>query len=158
MALDHGASLPLWLELAAAMEAERPLDAAGAAYLVDLRQRHRQKTKFIRVLDEAGLRQPPVSLGACRTRSTALAKAGATSASSSRSSSSWRGGYSSMPETARGCLRSARRWHRTDRLGEERAHPGAEARRRIGGEAGGQRGERGAVGAELAPQCRADSA
>ena len=97
LALEHGASLPLWLELAAAMEAERPLDAASAyardveaqierkqtrsyenavdrvahirtlhgragdrdgfdAYLAELRHRHRQKTKFIRLLDEAGLR------------------------------------------------------------------------------------------------------
>ena len=96
MALEHGASLPLWLELAAAMEPERPLDAASAyvrdveaqidrkqtrsyenavdrvtqirslheragdpdgfdAYLADLRHRHRQKTKFIRLLVEAGL-------------------------------------------------------------------------------------------------------
>ncbi|MCB1015934.1 MAG: hypothetical protein KDB10_12580 [Acidimicrobiales bacterium] len=96
MAVEHGASLALWLELAAAMEAERPLDAAIAyardveaqierkqtrsyenaiervahirtlhdragdpdgfdAYLVDLRHRHRQKTKFIRLLDGAGL-------------------------------------------------------------------------------------------------------
>lgn len=99
MAVGHGASLPLWLELAAAMEAERPLDAASAyardveaqierkqtrsyenavgrvahihtlhdragdpegfdAYLADLRHRHRQKTKFIRLLDEAGLNVP----------------------------------------------------------------------------------------------------
>jgi uncharacterized Zn finger protein len=97
MAVEHGASLPLWLELAGAMEAERPLDAASAyardveaqvdrkqtrsyenavdrvahiralheragdpdgfdVYLVDLRQRHRQKSKFIRLLDEADLR------------------------------------------------------------------------------------------------------
>lgn len=96
MALEHGASLPLWLELAAAMEPERPLDAASAhardveaqvdrkqarsyenavdrvahirtlheragdpdgfdAYLADLRHRHRQKTKFIRLLAAAGL-------------------------------------------------------------------------------------------------------
>ncbi|MGE3621130.1 MAG: hypothetical protein AB7L84_11780, partial [Acidimicrobiia bacterium] len=96
MALDHGASPPLWLELAGAIEPDRPLDAARAysrdveaqidrkqtrsyenavdrvahiralhdraadpegfdAYLVDLRQRHRQKTKFTRLLDEAGL-------------------------------------------------------------------------------------------------------
>ncbi|MCB1039231.1 MAG: hypothetical protein KDA94_06840 [Acidimicrobiales bacterium] len=96
MALEHGASPPLWLELAAAMEPERPLDAASAcardveaqierkqtrsyenavdrvghirtvhdragdpdgfdAYLADLRHRHRQKTKLIRLLDEAGL-------------------------------------------------------------------------------------------------------
>ncbi len=96
LALEHGASLPLWLQLAAAMEAEHPLDAARAyardveaqierkqtrsyenavnrvahirslheragdpdgfdAYLEDLRLRHRQKTKFIRILDEAGL-------------------------------------------------------------------------------------------------------
>lgn len=99
LALEHGASLPLWLELAAAMEAERPLDAASAyardveaqidrkqtrsyenavdrvahirtlhdragdsegfdAYLADLRHRHRPKTKFIRLLDEAGLTTP----------------------------------------------------------------------------------------------------
>lgn len=99
MALEHGASLPLWLELAATMEPERPLDAAGAyardveaqierkqtrsyekavdrvahirtlhdragnpdgfdAYLADLRNRHRQKTKFIRLLDEADLTTP----------------------------------------------------------------------------------------------------
>lgn len=99
MALEHGASLPLWLELAAAMEPERPLDAASAyardveaqierkqtrsyenavdrvahirtlheragdpdgfdAYLADLRHRHRQKTRFIRLLDEAGLTAP----------------------------------------------------------------------------------------------------
>ncbi|QYG93240.1 hypothetical protein HC251_12935 [Iamia sp. SCSIO 61187] len=96
IALDHGASLPLWLQLAAAMETERPLDAASAyardveaqidrkqtrsyenavdrvahirtlheragdpdgfdAYLANLRNRHRQKTKFIRLLDEVGL-------------------------------------------------------------------------------------------------------
>ena len=99
MALEHGASLSLWLQLAAAIEAERPLDAASAyardveaqierkqtrsyenavdrvahirtlhdrasdpdgfdAYLADLRNRHRQKTKFTRLLDEAGLNVP----------------------------------------------------------------------------------------------------
>lgn len=96
VAEEHGASLSVWLELAKASEADRPIDAARAyardveeqidrkktwtyeravervafirtlyerggdpggfeTYLADLRHRHGQKTKFIRLLDEAGL-------------------------------------------------------------------------------------------------------
>lgn len=94
---ERGASLAVWMELAKASEADRPLDAARAyareveaqidrkktwtyeravervafirslygrgddesgfeTYLADLRHRHGQKTKLIRLLDEAGLR------------------------------------------------------------------------------------------------------
>lgn len=94
MASEHGATLSVWLQLAAASETDRPLDAARAyasdvdaqldhkryeaaverlahirklyerggdpdgfdAYLADLRHQHRQKTKLVRLLDEAGLR------------------------------------------------------------------------------------------------------
>jgi tetratricopeptide (TPR) repeat protein len=96
VANEHGASLSVWLQLAAASDTDRPLDAARAyardveaqldrkryeaaverlghirmlyerggdprtfeAYLADLCQRHRQKTKLMRLLGEAGLADP----------------------------------------------------------------------------------------------------
>lgn len=99
MAIEHGATTPLWVQLGAAREADHPLDAASAYdrqveeligrkqthsyeraveriaqirslheragdpdgfddYLADVRRRHRQKTKLVRLLDEAWLGEP----------------------------------------------------------------------------------------------------